>query len=305
MKRTTANLAALALALTASACFSKSEPKRDLGVPQAPGQAAPEVHHEAHGGPAWKLNFNSNCASQEKDNCLGGYGFSVDAEGQYAVGPGPDGQVLRGKLPAAEFKAVEGPVAKLLGNQGVSIASETCAARTESDESDSVVLERRSERKELIRTTTTDFCASVSVTAEAQGLHAAIKNLAAKYYPTPFPDECINAALKVEDLYASVTSCNHDSDCAYIDNTYAPIPTGDLQFVITDDCSFVKPLVVANRDAAIHASDRLFAARDWARGVCAARAPRVSCTGITGFQATQGNPVCVQGSCRISPAVTF
>jgi hypothetical protein len=53
----------------------------------------------------WKIQWTSQCAGLRKEDCLGGYGFSVDSNGTYEVGPGPQGQLLTGKLSEEDLKS--------------------------------------------------------------------------------------------------------------------------------------------------------------------------------------------------------
>jgi hypothetical protein len=98
-------------------------------------------------------------------------------------------------------------------------------------------------------------------------------------------------------------TCSTSADCAYLDNTYFPIESYEIQYVTTQDCSVITPLPVANKALALAHQNELLKARETAREVCGARIARASCTGAVGFQSNQAAPVCDAGVCRINPAI--
>lgn len=258
------------------------------------------------GEPAWKLTLKTNCLESDQDTCAGAHGFTVLADGRFQVGPGPQGQTLQGILNPTEFAAINDAVDKATGGIRPEIETgETCqpADISTGQSSDTIFLNIRGAKKELIRKNGTEFCFKAAGSAEAIALHHALKDLTLKHYPTVFPDQCIDAVQGLQDIFRQLGSCQTDSDCAYVDNVFGPIPNGDIQFVLTDNCTVAPALVVANRDALVQKQEHLIVAKQAAKSTCGEDFYRSSCTYVSGFQANIAPPTCHFGSCRVSPSI--
>ncbi len=295
--RRTLTIAVLATAAFFNGCSNE-------GDPTSSQQAGPVMHPNAQGGPAWTVRLKSTCNDRAVDSCVSAYGFTVAADRKYLVGPGPDGQLLDGALSEGEFAAVEQLVLKQLPLLNQEISPEACAPRTAQETDDSISLSSHGRDKTVVRAAQSEICA-LATTEDAALLQKTMKDLAARYYPTPFPSECINASIAMKDLYRDLRHCTTSSDCAYVDNAFQPIGHAEVQFVVTDDCTMMKPLVVANGSAAAASQLKLSMARENVRQVCGPQLTRINCARPTGFQAHSAAPMCVAGECRVSPDVVF
>lgn len=255
---------------------------------------------------AWILKATSTCASAE-EGCAGQYGFSLHSDGRYELGPSPEGKIRKGQVSAEELIAIadllEGAkkTAKaktLLG----ALKDETCVdAAVERDLK--VVLTQKGKDGEVFTASNAKLCHAASFKQNGVKLHDTVQALSKKYYVLPFPDSCLDAAAEIELQYADLQGCSTDTDCAYVDNVYGAIPSDHIAFVMTDDCSILKPLVVANAAKIGAAQDVLLTAREDLRTSCGERVERASCEFVAGFEAQLGAPTCSAGKCVVNQAV--
>jgi hypothetical protein len=264
---------------------------------------SPQV--QADQGPAWKLNYTADTgANTDKASVVAGYGFTVTADGNYIVGPGPTGQVLTGQLSSEEFNDILTAIQPVLDVNALT-QTENCAPSSVSDTNDQFVLTRSHKDYAFLRKAQDGtVCAKGIDTDGAENLRTAVITAAQDHYALPFPSACLDAAAATELLYAGLQSCHHDSDCAYLDNQYNPIQAGDSQLVYADACSVVKALPVANANAIQAKLADLQAALLTAQQACGADIVRANCVQQTTFQSLQAPAVCdAQGMCKINPSL--
>ena len=267
----------------------------------------PGVQRETGGSPAWKLSMNSQCDT-DQTQCVGAYGFSLLANGTYQVGPGPAGQVITGKLTDEEFATLETALDSVLKPSfpiDIPEASgqETCAPNTAVAGKESITFNRRGQDTQILRASGTEFCFRNVTLEQADTLHKTVRALAKTYYLLPFPDACADAQGELQALYTSVAACAADSDCAYADTSFMPVAQGEMQFIVTDDCSTQGALAAANRNDLLYRQGELIQARNQARNICGARFVRAGCSQVTGFQSTLASPLCVDGACRVNSSI--
>lgn len=304
MKRTLIGLGfALSATLLTQGCSGSGSGSgsRNPGTQAAPAE-----------GPAWKLTLKSSCTTSAA-GCRNGYGFTVAADGSYQVGPGPEGQLLKGTLNPEESLALEEALHSVLNKVLPEVeAPETCEIpATASSDTDQLTLNRLGRELQLARQDEKEFCFRSVSKEEAQALHKAIAVLSQQYYPVPFPDACTDAVAALEALYAPLRTCSTDADCAYVDHaSFTVLGTvlgdGPNAAVVTDSCTIAPPLVVAHRELADAARDSLLTARAKARAACGQRMSRTQCTGIRGFYTQEGAPTCSAAkTCQVNPAITL
>jgi len=308
MKRAISLLAAVTLAFGLTGCFSKNKKGEENRQPDStPAIVTPDStsgQPAAQSEPAWKLRLTANCGEGSAESCVAAYGFTVLADGRYEVGPGPSGQMLSGKLEAEELKSIESLSIVSLGLAATAQVelAEVCGANTQGEANDQLdFVAKGGVEKNFVRTAGTEFCYRTASLEEADLALKAIRDLATKYYHLPFPDACLESAQAVEMLFAPLTTCSVDADCAYIDSSFSPIANGEIQFVVTDSCTVVKSLAVGNASSVAAEQGRLLAARENARDVCMDRMARPDCA-PTGFQAHIAAPVCGAGVCQVNSA---
>ena len=264
---------------------------------------------EPQSSPAWRLRIVSACADPASVTCPGAYGFSVSADGSFQVGPGPHGENAQGQLSPEGFTELDQALTLFLSGVDNTISddslTETCRPHVRRGSDDEVSLRTATRQQLLYRQNGNDFCVKQGNLDHAEGLHRVIRKLTELHYPLPFPDECLEEANRTRSFHSSLQSCETDSDCAYVDNSFGAIGATELQFVATDDCTILQPLSVANRDDLALAQLELQTGRARVRAACGQRfyRGRESCESIRGFQADKAPPVCVQNTCRVHPSI--
>lgn len=300
MKRTLGILVVVAMSLTASAC-SKQKSTPVVHKPEI--QPAPQPVAPAPQAPNWKLSFKSECEGAEAGQCVGYYGFTVSNDGHYILGPGPSGQTESGVLTDEERRQIEGTVSQVLA-PAHHASADTCRTLEQATGKSTIHLTVESREEQLVRTEGTSFCHQNANQDEAQALHNAIVGLAKKYYALPFPDACKDAARAVEALYVEVQGCQQDSDCVYVNNnSYGPVVPGSEQWIATDSCELVKPILTANNSLIGNQAGRIIEAYNAAYAACGAdRMYRDNCS-PQGFLSSEAAPKCIEGACRINPSI--
>ncbi len=298
LKNTLAVFAALMLATGFAGC-SKTETQARSPFPG--------LQSEAQGEPAWKLTLKSLCAEAEANKCIAAHGFTILADGRYQVGPAANGQTLNGVLNPEEFAKIHDAIDAIVAAPRTEVENNEVCQETDASagtNQDTIVLNIRGSEKNLFRKTSTQICFKGTLSNDAIAIHKAISELAQAHYPETFPNDCINSVQGTQAIYTQVGGgCTTDADCVYVDNVFGVIPNGDLQFVLTDNCTAVPPLVVANKAKLVDAQDRLVASKETARQTCGDQFYRGGCSLVSGFQANIAPPVCKFGSCRVSPAI--
>ncbi|OFZ19690.1 MAG: hypothetical protein A2X94_16680 [Bdellovibrionales bacterium GWB1_55_8] len=296
MNRSMIAIVACSAVIGMSACSKNSKNP----VPFSP--PAPQAAQ----GPAYKVVLSSKCVEESDEYCVGQYGFLVTADGTFEVGPGPAGQRKSGRISDDELKMIDAAVIAAVGGIDLNRA-ESCNEVDALASEDTVTISMSNGDVGLVRASGTNFCFQTATVEQAEALHKAIRELADKYYTLPFPDACEDAVEAIEALYPEMQKCSADTDCAYVTTNYDVIPPSSSQYVTTDACSKVKPLVVGNIAAIIQNQTKAYEALDQARYVCGERIIRYDCTGISGFMSSDGAPVCDTSAqmCRINPALNI
>lgn len=296
MKRTLAIMAVLGMSTAIFAC-NNDKP------------AANPVKEQA--SPLWKLSLQSKCAG-DVTQCVAGYGFTITADGKYMVGPGPAGQTASGTLKPEELDyineritALSAPASHPSGDEAsatdaaTAAPQEVCEALSDSQE-ESLVLTQQGKAKTLTQSHDNQVCFQTANNEAASELHQAVKDLAAVYYPTPFPNACTDQVNALQGLYASVQSCTADTDCVLVDQSFAAVPPSSDQWVTTNACSSVAPLAIASNKNLVAQHDALTKAYSSALAACGLSADNVG--NCDGFMTSTVVPRCQQGVCRVTAA---
>lgn len=257
------SIAAFATLTFAAGCNSDSSSN-------PPGQQ-PGQQPAAQTGPAWTLSLSSACANSAQEQCVAKHGFSVDADGKYQVGPGPQGQVRTGTLTDSEFSSIKDVAQPALAALNATGTAEQMEAGVANVSNDTVsILAPGKEARVLSRNTASDFFFTTPTSEEAKALHAAIRELANSYYRLPFGTPCGDAVDKFSVEADRVNTCETDADCAYIDiyNRFGVVPPSSIQAIQTEDCTAIKPPVVAHKMAVLGAYEKLDGLYADARTAC-------------------------------------
>ncbi len=292
------------LMMASVACNSSDNAANNLDAVNKQGE---------HAAPAWSVNVKSACSGVTDDSCRGQYGFTVDANGAYRVGPAPGGQFIAGQIAGDKLSSLAAQVKAVQDSSAVS--TESCEAADSISANDTLVLTLGKTTHTLLVAEATQNCYEIVNTASVDGLNQAVLDLENAYYPDVFPDACSDSVGLIQQQYAATLACNTDADCAYVninlgsvDGTQAPslsILPGQGSFAVFNDtdtgvCSVIKPMVVANGAAALAHSDGIVQMIQSAIQACGTRLYSNDCSGST-FDSSQA-PSCVQHSCRANNA---
>jgi len=288
------------LAVIAAACIVAT------GCSKSPAPAAPpQAENQTQQGPAWRLVYQSSCGVEGSANsandeasarCVARHGLTVSANKTWQAGPAPQGQVKSGALADDDFAKVDAALNDLATRSPLGAMASGCGSDEANAESAAtglhLVLEYHGAKTEL--------CTAEGAQATPARLIAAMQEIAAKYYPVPFPDACADAADAVHALYTGLQSCSTDADCAYINTGYDVVARGSAEYVLTDDCTMVRPMVVGNAASVKASQDRLLQVLSQAQMTCGARIVRTSCSALEGFDASSAAaPICRENVCHI------
>lgn len=285
---------ALAIGLLAAGCVF------DRSGNEAANQPGPNV------AGSWKVKLQSACPRYIEEYCVGQYGFTVSADRRFEAGPGPKGQVQSGFLSEEEHAKVENLVRFAAQAPRVAGAEPQCEDHDfgAEESEDKITLTLNGNDHALFASSLEEngrYCFQTATAEPATQLRDAVVELARKYYSVPFPDHCAEAVASVSALFAPLQTCSADADCVYVSSELTAIPPTSNQLVITDNCTLVRPIVVANPAALVTQRDKVIDALVQAQNSCADRIFRESCEGIKGFDGSKGAPVCQQGYCRVNP----
>jgi hypothetical protein len=129
----------------------------------------------------------TSCEALAPRYCVGGFGFTVESDGHFTVGPAENGARVTGSLSSDERLQLSADVAQV--SAGLPGNAECDAAATVPGSRDQVdLLEARqvSVRVYDLGGTIGNVCYRGG-RAQAARLHADMSALTAKYYPRPFP----------------------------------------------------------------------------------------------------------------------
>ncbi len=261
------------------------------------------------GAMPWSLQWKTTCDA-EFTNCIGSDGFTFLEDGTWNIGPAATGDVYRGELDIAERNLLKSAVSGILeanlnaGTDGLncySLAENGIEILSNSPHAGTLEIEASGHRKVL--TLNGDQLCGVLDEAKTREAAEMVLNLVGKYHPAAFPDECLKLSQEAETAYQPLLQCQRDLDCSWIDSTFHPIGAEEVQFVMTDSCTKLRPLVAANFSLMDEVTiERLQSTRNTLMETCGTSMMRIDCAGIAGFESTIASPVCDLGRCRM-PAV--
>lgn len=295
MRKALTIVAALYIGSSLVGCSQSSQPtslvevKRPIAPPAA---SAPTAQ------PTWALRLQSKCEeSVTPDQCVGVYGFTLLANGEYQLGPGPQGEIRKGKLTDDEVKSI---LDTLGGDPNTLQTSAEAHSSIEAAESEDTVTytPNQGDEQTLLKASGTDLIYSLSSADTSKNLLINLRALAKKYYALPFPDDCTDGATSVHSLLSSMQSCTSDSECTYLDNSFDVLDTTASQTVTTDDCSLIPPLVIGNSSSVKTNKDKIQESIDKIKNACGPKFYRDDCTVATINLTAGTTPACLQGVCQ-------
>jgi hypothetical protein len=283
-----------------------AEKTTPITVTKVPGPVIIKPAVEA----TWELKLSSVCPeSTEAKNCVGKYGFSVDQDGKYKVGPGPNKELRTGQLTEEEKAAVKALFDTLLTSSTAEAENhDSTEEGNNSDSSEVITLSQVSDHSEssnanatertLVKKEGTDLTLLTQSADVAKQTYTLVHQLAENYYPLPFPEPCVDGANLAKTFFTSMLDCKVDSDCAYIDSEYKAFVPEASTLITTDSCSLVPTLYVGNASLIQTNKEALNTYTTDLETGCPAHFTRENCTPMQ-FQANNAVPACVAGACQL------
>ena len=306
MRNALAILAVFCTAHILSSCNNSNSPSAAPPAEQPAKKASPT--EEAHATLNWSLKLESKCQDvAEEENCLANYGFTVLTDGHYLAGPGPHGESKSGTLTAEELSSVTSALTPVLSLTQFDAPQHESLEEGASNSNDTLTLMRSTNTRDvLVKTEGTELNFQTPSSKDAKLLLATMRQLAATYYSLPFPEStaCTNAASALQTLFASMQTCKEDKDCAFVDSTFETLDPASSEFLTTDNCTVIKPLVVANASMVKSNQSKLMEGQNQVAEVCGTSLKRPNCTSIAGFTLSGQPPVCKQGVCQAPASAT-
>ncbi len=293
MKHLLISIAVLSLmgcANSAPSFPARSEPTPAPVTPESPSVIPGD-------GSPWTLHYTATCPTGAPENCLGAYGFSVESDGQYVIGPGPTGQTLQGRLKGPELKQIIALLSQPLAMPRCVSASLPTEYVNWVGGGNDIVFYRSEAIAEAHE------CEQVNLLPLTHGdsLRALLRALVAVYSPPVFPNPCANAISDLEAQYDSIQYCRVDSDCSYVNHLFVPADPNRGETLTRDDCTYLRPLLVANTFEATASQLEFLTKRELVQSVCGAGIRRPSCSAPIEFTPINRAPLCLAGKCRVNP----
>jgi hypothetical protein len=285
-------LAAFCVSGALVACNSESKPN-PVGHPT-------DKRKDQQSALGWTLKYQAKCPEEiDASACIGAFGFAIEKNGDYTVGPDQKGQIRSGKLSEAEISSIASTLNSTISQSSARAeAHETIEEPTENEITISF-MRGNGAPENLVKTAGTDFYYQTQSFEEAKSLLTAVSNLATQY-ASNFPDNCKDGAMALQLLMNDVQKCNVDSDCAYLDSSFGVLAADSNETVVTDDCSIVKPLVLGNAELVRASASKITESLDAVRGACGDKMIREEegCTMKT-LNLSGAKPSCDGGMCKL------
>jgi hypothetical protein len=309
----------LMISLILASCGSNSNQTENQDTHQNPDTKKPAQPTLELARPrpqrTWKLTYSSKCKKAPNEECIGAYGFTAKSDGTFQIGPGPDGQILTGDLSDEEVAEIRDQLTHIplpdtqhrtsrnpsLNRDTDTSSTEKCVHGELSSIDRTIEINYQSAPIIRIQTDFDQFCFRSVPEDSAHEIEKIATNIINKYHPSKFPNECINASNSFEDYYKKIQICEKDSDCTYIGSNFLPITLEESQDFIADDCSFIKPLIVANHFGAVSNQLELLTLHDLASQVCRNEEKRMGCKEVKRLKPVKISPLCIKSRCVVHP----
>jgi hypothetical protein len=328
------------LVLLTSLCLSGALMGCHSSSNQAPEQAKPEVKRESQDSKksSWAITLKSKCDVEiAPEECVGQYGFSIDSDGKYKVGPGLNNETKAGEITAEELNQLKADLSSALAASQLpdqahatlteANASEDTNEDAEQPSADAAVAEKASddilsltkdgkEEGEFISTVGKEIYYKLGSSKEAEDVHKAMRKLAKKYYGRIFPDACQSQIDSYSALLEGLKTCQLDQDCTYLDGDFNDIDASRDTYVLTPDvansCYAVKAPVAANSSQLLSSRVNILEEKSKVEQICGERIKIATqdCfynryLSIRGPNLEERPAVCVQNVCQKNPQSSF
>lgn len=273
-------------------------PTRPSG-PSNPSDSSQPSNSSTTHLPSWKLAYKSQCTEKSPELCPGAYGFEIKSNGTFKVGPAPNGESYSGELDQEELTTLKQQLNRLDLSTETTAPFQICDSDFTQPAKERVDLFQANSSFSLIELSDSKLCFNKFTSENARRFLNNIHDLLSKYHPERFPNDCTQATRALKNLYSEVSDCIRDDECSYLNENYYPIPFERVDFITSDECSFVKPLQVANYFSAVSNQLNLLTLRDAVREACGKEDYKRSCKRYGGYRERAGTPICHRGRCSL------
>jgi hypothetical protein len=234
--------------------------------------------------PGWQIDWTSECGTGDTidiKSCVGAYGFSLQEDGAFDVGPGPNGQKHTGHLSTEDQGRIREELKNLSKEHGKLPECENALEPSTDQPRHFALLQQEAEHD--LR------C--------VDSIRALVHSLAIKYTPAAFPNPCTDAVWELGNLFDAIRECSSDADCEILDQDFKPTSRPGSEPYSVATCEAVPELKVGNGFRAVSWQLELILKREIAREVCTSSGLLPGCTpGTPRFEALRA-PRCIQNRC--------
>lgn len=294
MRNTLAILAVFCVGSALVACNSESKPS----------PANKPVKHEKNdvSSLGWMLKYQAKCSEDiDPSECTGAYGFVIEKNGDYTVGPDSKGQIRSGKLSESDLGLITSSLQSTISQNGLKPEAQAVYEEADGKEIQISFMRGTGAPEDLVKVSGSDIFYQMQSLEEAKTLLANMNEFASKY-AAHFPDNCKEGATAFNLLMNEVQKCNADADCAYLNDGYEVIPNNSGAELTTDTCSIVNPLVVGNIALVRENANKLAESLNAVQAACGYDSERMArneeCS-FKFFKLTGAAPVCQAGKCKL------
>ena len=288
-------------------------------TPQAPAQTGSAAGEKKAAVKTWALQLQSKCGEEvAAGECLAEHGFTVTSDGKWKTGKTPEGYERSGDISNEDLTALSGTLEKALKQSGQSLKklaaedidqpqTETTAQTVNAAQSEDVITltEGSDNPKILVKALGGGITSSLNSEGEAKALHSAMRGLAERYYPRPFPDVCSDGGALLNTLINSAQACQTDADCTYV-RYFTAVDAEDGGAIETDKGTIINPISVANKSSLETNVDKLSSLFNDVEVACGDTFYRDDAFGsYKAFVANGKAPVCKANVCQANPEVQF
>ncbi len=322
MRKELVFITSLCLSVAMFGCNSSQQQSKDEAPQKAKATTAVQPAKKAN----WVVQLESNCGEEiDPAQCVASKGFSVDAEGKYKLGGlNSEEPVKQGQVSSEELEKLKEVLkstlsaSQLSGKKDVPLEPEVVEGTEAEIQSDDLIKISRSGEalQDLVQTQKQEQGSRLSFSMDKQedamAVHKAMKELAKKYYLTPFPSA--NACLDQVDAYQarvkSAQFCATDADCSYFDSEFNAINGVDSDYVATLDfensCYLAKAPLVGNAQSINKDAESLRGDLKKIGEVCGDKKAKDDCRSELDYLWTQNKaPRCDAGVCKRQDGLKF
>jgi hypothetical protein len=137
---------------------------------------------------SWRqLKETTACEAMNPAYCVGAFGFAVESDGRFTVGPAPDGSSITGVITNSERQQIDADANAVAANLNTGEECDTVATVPGSSQSVDLELQDGGSAQVVARGVTFGSVCYRGGRAAATRLETDLADVMSRYYPRPFP----------------------------------------------------------------------------------------------------------------------